>query len=201
MNYSPPGSSVHGILQARILKWLVMPSSRGSSQPRDQTCHLLHCRWILYLLGHQGSPRTCLCNFKGLVSRMIRRESWLGDGCLSFLFLCFCWSSWANFWEFIFFPEIFSPFIYVLKWVNIKLCSWIISNMHSVYVISTIQAPGFLFFKEKREPDSLNHVDNTSGYSNYRGYASPDKDVTLLFMQPVCFYIWVFPHSKHDSTG
>ena len=34
---SPPGSSVHGILQARVLEWVAMPSSRGSSQPRDQT--------------------------------------------------------------------------------------------------------------------------------------------------------------------
>ena len=34
---SPPGSSVHGILQARILECLALPSSRGSSQPRDQT--------------------------------------------------------------------------------------------------------------------------------------------------------------------
>ena len=32
---SPPGSSVHGILQARILEWVTMPFSRGSSQPRD----------------------------------------------------------------------------------------------------------------------------------------------------------------------
>ena len=31
----PPGSSVHGVLQARILECVVMPSSRGSSQPRD----------------------------------------------------------------------------------------------------------------------------------------------------------------------
>ena len=37
MNCGPPGSSVHGILQARILEWLAMPSSRGSFQPRDQT--------------------------------------------------------------------------------------------------------------------------------------------------------------------
>ena len=37
MDYSPPGSSVHGILQARILEWVAMPSSRRSSQPRDQT--------------------------------------------------------------------------------------------------------------------------------------------------------------------
>jgi len=34
---SPPGSSVHEILQARILEWVAMSSSRGSSQPRDQT--------------------------------------------------------------------------------------------------------------------------------------------------------------------
>ena len=34
--YSPPGSSVHGIIQARILEWVAMPSSRGSSWARDQ---------------------------------------------------------------------------------------------------------------------------------------------------------------------
>ena len=31
MDYSPPGSSVHGILQARVLEWVAVPSSRGSS--------------------------------------------------------------------------------------------------------------------------------------------------------------------------
>ena len=34
---SPPGCFVHGILQARILEWVAMPSSRGSSRPRDWT--------------------------------------------------------------------------------------------------------------------------------------------------------------------
>ena len=34
MDHSPPGSSIHGIPQARILEWVAMPSSRGSSQPR-----------------------------------------------------------------------------------------------------------------------------------------------------------------------
>ena len=34
---SPPGSSVHGILQERILEWVAMPFSRGSSRPRNQT--------------------------------------------------------------------------------------------------------------------------------------------------------------------
>ena len=37
MDWSPPGSSVHGILQARILEWVAIPFSRGSSWPRGQT--------------------------------------------------------------------------------------------------------------------------------------------------------------------
>ena len=36
MDCSSPGFSVHGISQARILEWVVIPFSRGSSQPRDQ---------------------------------------------------------------------------------------------------------------------------------------------------------------------
>ena len=36
-DYRPPGSSIHGILQARILEWVAIPFSRGSSRPRDQT--------------------------------------------------------------------------------------------------------------------------------------------------------------------
>ena len=38
MNCSPPGSSVHGISQARILEWVAISFSKGSSQPRGQTC-------------------------------------------------------------------------------------------------------------------------------------------------------------------
>ena len=38
LDCSLPGSSVHRILQARILEWVAMPISRESSQPRDQTC-------------------------------------------------------------------------------------------------------------------------------------------------------------------
>ena len=38
INCIPPGFSVHRILQARILEWVAMPSSRGSSQPWDNTC-------------------------------------------------------------------------------------------------------------------------------------------------------------------
>ena len=37
MNCRPPGSSVRGILQARVLEWVAMPSSRGSSRPWGTT--------------------------------------------------------------------------------------------------------------------------------------------------------------------
>ena len=37
MDYSPSGSSIHGVLQARILEWVAITFSRGSSQPKDQT--------------------------------------------------------------------------------------------------------------------------------------------------------------------
>ena len=37
VDYSPPGSSVHGILQARILEWVAISFSRGSSRPKDRT--------------------------------------------------------------------------------------------------------------------------------------------------------------------
>ena len=46
---SPPGSSNHGILQARMLEWVAMCFSRGSSQPKDRTCISWAGRWFLYL--------------------------------------------------------------------------------------------------------------------------------------------------------
>ena len=48
---SLPGPSEHGILQVRKLEWVAIPSSRGSSQPRDQThvsCISHIGRWVLY---------------------------------------------------------------------------------------------------------------------------------------------------------
>ena len=59
MDSSPPGSSAHDILQARILVWVAISSSRGSSQPRDWTCiSCVSCfgRWILYHCVSQEAP-------------------------------------------------------------------------------------------------------------------------------------------------
>ena len=47
MDCSPPGSSVHRILQARRLEWVAMPSSRGSSRPKDPT----HVSYVSYFAG------------------------------------------------------------------------------------------------------------------------------------------------------
>ena len=57
LDCSPPGSSVHGILQTRILQWVAISFSRGSSRPRNQThisCVSCTGRQILY---HLGSPK------------------------------------------------------------------------------------------------------------------------------------------------
>ena len=58
----PLVASIHGILQARVLKWIAILFSRESSQLRDRTQGsnpgLLHCRQILYRLSHQGFLET-----------------------------------------------------------------------------------------------------------------------------------------------
>ena len=59
MDLSPPGSSVNGILQARILEWVAMPSSRRSSELRDRTrVSYVSCigRWVIYHWHHLRSP-------------------------------------------------------------------------------------------------------------------------------------------------
>ena len=61
MDCSLPHSSVHGILQARILEWVDMPSSRGSSWPRDQTLtslYLLYQQVGSLPLAPPGKPQT-----------------------------------------------------------------------------------------------------------------------------------------------
>ena len=57
IDYSPPGSSVHGILQARILEWVAIPCSRGSSQPRDgiQVSCIAVAFFFFYCLSHWES--------------------------------------------------------------------------------------------------------------------------------------------------
>ena len=74
MDCSPPGSSVHRILQVRILEWVVMPSFRWSSQPRDRTqVSCIAGRSQLSHLSHQGKPRVCPHSCPLLVMRQKMR--------------------------------------------------------------------------------------------------------------------------------
>ena len=56
VDWRPPGSSVYGIFQARVLDGVAISYSRGSSRPRDRTCISCIGRWILYSLSHSRSP-------------------------------------------------------------------------------------------------------------------------------------------------
>ena len=68
MDCSLPGSSVHGISQARILEWVVISSSRVSFQPRDQTCISCFGRQILY---HWAIREAWFSKFNGILSKII----------------------------------------------------------------------------------------------------------------------------------
>ena len=64
VDQSPPGSSVHGISQARILGWVAISSSRGSFPPRNQTC-ISYVSFIgqqvLYYQCDLGNPYVYVC--------------------------------------------------------------------------------------------------------------------------------------------
>ena len=80
MDCSLPGSSVHGVLQARILEWVAMPSSRGSSPSRDWT--QVSCTaggfftdWATRELGCAHCRRFRLVEW---TSKEVRRKFWWG---------------------------------------------------------------------------------------------------------------------------
>ena len=70
MDWSLPGSSVHGIFQARVLEWVAISFSRGSSQPKDRT-RVSCIAGRHYPLRHQGKP----CKWYGS-SQWCRKTSW-----------------------------------------------------------------------------------------------------------------------------
>ena len=78
MNCSPPGSSVHGILLARILKWVAIPFSRGSSQPRGRTHVSITDAMDMNLGKHQElvRDREAWC---AAVYGVAKRQTQLGD--------------------------------------------------------------------------------------------------------------------------
>ena len=61
MDCSPPGSSVHGILRARILEWVAMPLLQGIFPTQEWNPYLLHCRQILYQATREAVLVYSLC--------------------------------------------------------------------------------------------------------------------------------------------
>ena len=66
MDCSLPDSSVHGILQARILEWVAILFSKGLSLTQGSNLGFLHYRLALYHLSHQGSPKTSFSSVQSL---------------------------------------------------------------------------------------------------------------------------------------
>ena len=96
MDCSPLGSSVHGILQARIPEWVAIPFSRGSFWLRDQTQFACIGRQILCHLNHEGSPWCLLTH--GLLQDWLAPPLWVNWMCLplglhneAWYHLCFLW--------------------------------------------------------------------------------------------------------------
>ena len=99
MKWGPSGSSVYGILQERIVGWVSMTSSRGSSWPRDQT-HIsyISCigRWVLYHLRYLWSPKYVLTAIKNenRIQRTILLNETEGWGILHGCFGTFIMKLW-----------------------------------------------------------------------------------------------------------
>ena len=69
MDSSPPGSSVHGIFQTRILEWVAISFSRGSSQPRDQT-------WVSCIAGKLFTVWATRETLRVFISQEERNRKW-----------------------------------------------------------------------------------------------------------------------------
>ena len=82
MDCSLPGSSVHGISQARLLEWIAIPFSRGIFLTQELNSGLLLCRQILYHLSHQGSHYCYTCGLNDRYTCSI-------DNCpISYMYSC-----------------------------------------------------------------------------------------------------------------
>ena len=66
MDSSPPGSSVHRILQAKILEWIDIPFSRRSPRLRDQTQVSCIAGRFFTIWAHQGSPKDVVSTYNGV---------------------------------------------------------------------------------------------------------------------------------------
>ena len=133
LDCSPPGSSVHGILQARILEWVAMPSSRGSSWPKNQThdlLYLLHQQADSLPLTPPGKPGHSVVNPFSFLAGL--SEFWLlhsvFQGCPYLVS-----GIWVLWWVLLLIPYVEMKF-----WITCLayecLRTWCISSLHSFHL-------------------------------------------------------------------
>ena len=89
---SLPGSSVHGILQARILEWGCHALLQGIFPTQGSNPGLLHCSRMLYCPSHQGSPRILEWGAYPLSRGSSWPRNWTGVSCIAAGFF----TSWAT---------------------------------------------------------------------------------------------------------
>ena len=113
MDCSPPGSSIHGIFQARVPEWVAISFSRGSSRPRDwtQVSHIVaRC---FYHLSHQGSP---LC-FRSFVFKLSLNRRFLFVICYIALDLCSPCIQYSHFAYALLYPHL--PVWYEIQYLQL----------------------------------------------------------------------------------
>ena len=138
MGCSLPGSSVHGILQTRILECVALPSSRGSSWPRDQTCvSCISCIGMrfLYHTWHLESPEMQTHN-KCHRAHKLQKWDW-AQVCapppkLMLFFITYL--PWCSRYPII----LFLPFLY--SWLDcIQFCQW-----RNINILNHLFLPAFI---------------------------------------------------------
>ena len=108
MDCSPSGSSVHGIIQVRILEWVLMTSSRGSSPPSDRSHISCIGKRVLYHLGHLGRPNHIVdLMLKGWLFKLHLPSRLSLSICLSLQMLTLKQILLKDFSLFLFFPVYF----------------------------------------------------------------------------------------------
>ena len=125
MDCSLPGSSIHGIFQARVLEWVAISFSRGSSRPTGSNPGLSHCRQMLYHLSRYGSPIKHLAHSKWFryvtsLLHLVQRFSTGGDFATQGTF----GNSWRHSW--LTEPGEWSPKSVSWVWVlALPLSAWV----------------------------------------------------------------------------
>ena len=132
MDCNPPGSSVHGILQARILEWVAIPFSRGSSWPRDHT--ILHSYKVIKTVWYCHRTRNIdqwnrtenpeinshSCS-QSTIDKGGKNIQWRKDN----LFNKWCWENWIAACKRTQMEHILTPCTKVnLKWIR-NLSLWL----------------------------------------------------------------------------